>query len=291
VTVLTSEFPEIAVFIAGHTHQAIPNRLANGVLLTQADHFGIHVGRVDLAFDRVSKKLLHRQATCELMDQRVRLDRVVLSRAKPHLEISNAALAEPIGELAETLHVRGRAGEPSEVEEFIGAAIIESLRERGASLDGVMHGLFDDRHNFVTGQKTVNDIWNLIPYENYLVTAELVPEEIKAVMEETFAAHERRSLLGFDLTTESSGQNRRIVAMRLEDGRPLVRDQRYRIAFNTFDSRSAGHRFMKLRALLETPATHCTLHPVQTRDALIDYFRRHKVVHKIALTRDLANAA
>jgi DNA phosphorothioation-dependent restriction protein DptG len=53
------------------------------------------------------------------------------------------------------------------------------------------------------------------------------------------------------------------------------------IAFNTFDSRSAGHRFMKLRALLEKPEARCTLHNVQTRDALIEYFQRHKVLRRI----------
>src|SRR4029450_2262276 len=31
VMALTSEFPEMAVFIAGHTHQDIPSRLTNGV--------------------------------------------------------------------------------------------------------------------------------------------------------------------------------------------------------------------------------------------------------------------
>src|SRR6266571_1416550 len=80
VITLISEFPETAVFIAGHTHQAIPSRMTNGVLLTQADHFGIHVGRVDLVFDRKSRKLLHREANCELMDHRFHPDHVVISR-------------------------------------------------------------------------------------------------------------------------------------------------------------------------------------------------------------------
>src|SRR6266699_6634757 len=78
VMALTWEFPEAAVFIAGHTHQAIPSRLTNVVLFTQADHFGIHVGRVDLLLDRNSKKLLRREAICELMDNRFDPDHVVL---------------------------------------------------------------------------------------------------------------------------------------------------------------------------------------------------------------------
>jgi hypothetical protein len=71
-----------------------------------------------------------------------------------------------------------------------------------------------------------------------------------------------------------------VTSLLLSDGRPLERDRRYVIAFNTFDSRSAGHRFMRLRALLEGSATNCRSHDVQTRDALIDYFRRHRVVSK-----------
>ena len=291
VMALTSEFPEAAVFIAGHTHQAIPRRLTNGVLLTQADHFGIHVGRVDLLFDRDSKQLLHREAFCELMDNRFHLDPVVMSRTQAQCAESDTALAQPIGELAETLHARSRPGAPSDIERLIGAAVSEALRENGMLVDGVMHGVFDEKSDLVAGPKTVNDIWNVIPYENYVVTAEISPEEIKTVMEEIYTSHEGRNLLGFELKTEGRSYDRRITSMTLDDGRPLDRGKRYVIAFNTFDSRSAGHHFMKLRTLLETPAVNCTLHQLQTRDALIDYFRRHKIVHKIAAKNHLAVAA
>ncbi|HEY4284205.1 MAG TPA: bifunctional UDP-sugar hydrolase/5'-nucleotidase, partial [Chthoniobacterales bacterium] len=167
VMALTSEFPEIVVFIAGHTHQDIPNRLTNGVLFTQADHFGIHVGRVDLLFDRNSKKLLRRQAICELMDNRFALDGAIISRAKPQLAESEKALSEPIGDLAETLRGRSDPGRPSDVEMLIGAAIMEALLERQISIDGVMHGTFDDNADLVSGPKTVSDIWTVIPFENY----------------------------------------------------------------------------------------------------------------------------
>src|SRR5204862_1916830 len=121
VMALTWEFPEAAVVIAGHTHQSIPSRLTNGVLFTQADHFGIHVGRVDLLFDRNSKKLLHREAICEVMDNRFRCDNVILSRAQSQLTESDIALAQPLGELADTLRGRSRHGMASGIERLIGA--------------------------------------------------------------------------------------------------------------------------------------------------------------------------
>jgi 5'-nucleotidase / UDP-sugar diphosphatase len=291
VMALTSEFSEVAVFIAGHTHQDIPSRLTNGVLFTQADHFGIHAGRVDLLFDRNSKKLLRRDAMCELMDNRFGLDQMVLSRAKSQLAESGAATSEPIGELAETLRGRSRPGRPSDIERLIGAAIMEKLLERNVPVDGVMHGTFDNKADLIAGPKTVNDVWKIIPYENYIVTAQLSPEEIKTAMEDVFASHEKRNLLGFDVKTEGRGDDCKIVSLTPANGEPLDRNKRYVIAFNSFDARSGGHHFMKLRAFLERPEAKCILHPVQTRDALIGYFQRHKIVHRMAAVNPLAIAA
>ncbi|MFL6501198.1 MAG: bifunctional metallophosphatase/5'-nucleotidase [Candidatus Udaeobacter sp.] len=291
VMAMTSEFPDVAAFIAGHTHQPIPSRLTNRVLFTQADHFGIHVGRVDLLFDRHSKKLLRREAVCELMDSRFDPDPVVLSRAGSQLAESEASLAQTIGELTETLHARGRRGHPSEIEKLIGAAITQTLAERGVVVDAVLHGVFDENAKLAAGLTTVNDIWNIIPYENLIVTATLSPDEIKTVMEEVYASREPRSLLGITLRVEGRGLERRITSMAFPDGRQLERDKRYVIAVNSFDARSAGHHFMKLRALLERPDSNCVLHPVQTRDAVIDYFRRHKTVQRIAARRPLDIAA
>jgi 2',3'-cyclic-nucleotide 2'-phosphodiesterase (5'-nucleotidase family) len=291
VMALTSEFPEVAAFIAGHTHQPIPSRLTNRVLFTQADHFGIHVGRLDLLFDRGSKKLLRREAICELMDSRVNPDQVVLSRAGSQLAESEASLAQPIGELAETLHARGRRGEPSEIENLIGAAITETLSERSIRVDAVMHGVFDENATLQAGLTKVSDVWNIVPYENLIVTTTLSPDEIKIMMEEVYASHQPRHLLGIAVRVERRGLDRRITSMALPDGRQLERDKRYVIAFNSFDARSGGHHFMKLRALLDRPESNWVLHPVQTRDAVIDYFRRHKVVKRIAEARPLRVAA
>jgi len=189
------------------------------------------------------------------------------------------------------LRVHSRPGRPSDIERLIGAAITEALLDQNVAVDGVMHGVFDENASLPAGPKTVNDIWNLIPYENYIVTTELSPDEIKAVMEEVYASHERRNLLGFEVKLEGRGVDCKIISMTLQDGRALERGRKYIVALNSFDSRSAGHHFMKLRALLETPSANCVMHPVQTRDALIDYFRRHKTVDKIAAARELAEVA
>lgn len=276
VMALTAEFPEVAVFIAGHTHQDIPSRLTNQVLLTQADHFGVHVGRIDLLFDRNSKRLLRQSAHTELMDSRIAQDPIVLSRTQPRLDAAAKVLAEPVGELADTLGVTAPPGEPSDVERLIAAAIKETLAQQGSVIDGVFHGLFVQNRVFRKGPKTIGDFWEILPYENFLVTAELTPDELTAVIHEVQQSRESRSLVGFKFTSDAP----RLTSLRRADGQPLEPGKRYRIAFNTFDAQSGGHRFMKLRELLTQPAAKRVFHPVQTREALIDYFRRYKIVHR-----------
>src|SRR5204862_5586980 len=141
----------------------------------------------------------------------------------------------------------------------------------------------------VAGLKTINDIWNIIPYENFVVTATLSPDEIKTVMDEVYASHEVRNLVGIEVKVEGRARDCRIGSMTLAGGRPLERGKKYVIAVNSFDARSAGHHFMRLRALLDRPDANYVLHPLQTRDALIDYFRRHKVVHRIAAAHPWAD--
>jgi 2',3'-cyclic-nucleotide 2'-phosphodiesterase (5'-nucleotidase family) len=174
---------------------------------------------------------------------------------------------------------------------LIGTAIVEALRERGTLVDGVFHGVFDETGDIPAGAKTVEDVWKILPFENYVVSAELSAEDLRAVMEEVYAVRDARSLIGFNLQTSGTGATRRVMSLTRSDGSVRSRGDKYLVAFNTFDSRSGGHRFMKLRAMLEAPESRCTFHHLQTRDALIDYFRRHQVIRKDLWTRPLSAAA
>ena len=150
-----------------------------------------------------------------------------MSRAKSLLAKSEVALAEPIGELAEPFRAHAAGSEPSDVEKLIGAAITESLQQRGMRVDGVMHGSFDPEHDLPAGRKTVRDIWKILPFENYVVTGELTADEIRSVMDEVFQNHENRALVGFAIRAEGSGADRRITSLTLGDGRPLERSRKY----------------------------------------------------------------
>ncbi len=175
VGALTRDFPQLAVCLGGHTHEDWPGEYIHGVLYTQADHYGIHAGKVDLIFDRATHRLIDRQATTVLMDGSVPFDPQIMALAQTDLAAAERELARPIGALTEPFRASSVFGRPGEQERLIASGMIEALQKRGAHADVVVHGLFDEKRVLEPGPKTVGDMWRLLPYENEIVSFDARP--------------------------------------------------------------------------------------------------------------------
>jgi 2',3'-cyclic-nucleotide 2'-phosphodiesterase (5'-nucleotidase family) len=111
---LTQAFPQLTVCIGGHTHQNHPGEISNGVLYTQADHFGIHAGKVELTFDRTSRRLVNRTASTLEMNHSIAFDPLVMHLAQPVIDDAARVMAQPMGVLTETFGVASEFGTPSD---------------------------------------------------------------------------------------------------------------------------------------------------------------------------------
>jgi 5'-nucleotidase / UDP-sugar diphosphatase len=275
VSELTKETPGIDAFLGGHTHKDVPTGFINGVPYSQANYYGIHLGRLDLAFHLESRKLLDARAFTVMMDDRFDLDPSVLSLAKDELDLSERELKKPVGRVTERLSAMTGPGRPSEIERLIGLAIKEALAARNVTVDAVLHGSFSD-DDIEPGVKTVADVWEMMPYENFLVTAKLTRDELTAVLDEAFAAERPlRNLIGFAVETTPANSNSRVTSILDRDRRPLDPSKRHRIAFNSYDAQSGGQRLPTLKRLITSAQAGAAFHPIETRQAVIDLFLRH----------------
>ena len=280
---LTRTFPQLTVCLGGHTHQNQASEIVNNVLYTQADHFGIYAGKVDLTFDRVTRRLLHREAVTVHMDGQVALDPLVLSLAQADLDVASQVMAREIGELSEQFNVVSSFGRPSDVERLIGSAIFAALRKKNVEVDAVVHGLFDDKHAVEAGRKTVADAWQILPYENGIVTVDLTRDDLLAVARDLGSSTEARNLMGVRVAGSPQGRTFQVDDLRAPDGSPLPDKPTYRLALNSYDSQSAGQRFPVIARLVAQPSSRRVMHSIGTRDALIDFFVTQQRVSKASL--------
>ncbi len=274
VGALTRQFPELTVYLGGHTHQNYSSEMAHNVLYTQADHYGIYAGKVDLTFDPITRQLLKREAITVHMDNTFALDPLVLSLAQTDLDAANLVMAQTIGELTEPFGITSTFSQPSEVERLIGSAMRASLRKQNCEVDAVVHGLFDSTPPQTAGPKTVADAWNILPYENKIVTIDLSRDDFLALVRDlsSGSARDFRNVMGVRVVGTTDLGTFHVDNLLSADGSPLPVKPTYRIALNSYDSQSAGQRFPIVGRLVARPSSYRLLHDIEIRDALIDFF-------------------
>ncbi len=262
----------VAAIIAGHTHQDQASEEVFGTPYTQALYFGIHLGRLNLGFDRESRQLVSIEPTVERMDASIPLDPSIIALTKERVEQAEAHLDEPAGVLADELSHRRQGQDPTDIERLIGRSIFDGLAARDVEVDTVLHGMLFTDAPWPAGEKTIRNVWEIIPFENFIVTAEVTLEALKAIAAEGWAS--RRPLLGLNASYSGRGRETRCTSIKDANGRELEASRRYRIAVNSYDAAGGGGRLTTLRAVLDEPASNRKLHRLQSRALLVDLLRK-----------------
>ena len=247
---LLKEVQGVDLYIGGHSHQDRPSWYWSGVLCTQANYFGINCGRVDLSFDLESRKLVKRNAWTVLMDDRFELDPLIVESTKSVVANAEERRKTVIGTVKSVISARGKQ---SPFWKMICQSFLATAGKQGTPADGVFHGTFETP-DVQPGVKTIEDAWEWIPYENWLVHATISGAQIRTIVNES---------------SQVRYSDRDLFGLKVDE---LEAEKRYRILFNSYDSQSGGRRLMKLREILAEPESKTRLIPVNTREAVIDYF-------------------
>jgi 5'-nucleotidase / UDP-sugar diphosphatase len=260
---ILKQVPGVDVYLGGHTHRDQPLWKIGDVLCSQASYHGIHCGRVDLTFDRATRKLISRDAMTELMDARFEADAAVMDLAEPDLKKSTEQLARKLAVVKTTIK-SGGADNP--LAALFCECFAAALAQNGHPVDGVFHGTFRSG-DLLAGDVTVADCWKMLPYENLLVTASLGARElIEIIKMERGLKTSDRILWPFQLRLDGGGEVRSFT----HRGKAVAEDARFTIAFNSYDAQSGGQTMMPLREILSRPGAKRRFTGIDTRNALID---------------------
>lgn len=262
----------IAAMIGGHTHQNHASERVFNTPYTQAMYFGIHIGRVNLGFDRETRKLVSVAPIVERMDSTIGLNPAIITLTRGRVEEAEAHLDEPIGTLAQEFSHRRKGRNPTDIEMLIGRSIHDGLRARDIGVDAVLHGMLFTRKPWPAGEKTIRSAWEIIPFENFIVTAEITLDALKAIAAEGWVS--RRALIGLTPIYVGRGPDIDCASIKDHIGRELDGSRRYTIAVNSYDAAGGGGRLVKLRETLKEPASNRKLHNLQSRALLVDLLRQ-----------------
>jgi 2',3'-cyclic-nucleotide 2'-phosphodiesterase (5'-nucleotidase family) len=231
VAAILREVPEVSVVVAGHTHVAYPKMMqTGGRVAVLVDAYGVDFGRLDLQVDVPGKKLRSAEWKKIAVTDRFAPD-AGMSRLVDEWESKVAKLVDvTIGESRR----RMERNDP-ELRKMVERAMAE---QAGADFGWVNPG--NIRDVLPEGKILARNIWNILPFDNYLVTGKFKGRQLPPA-----------------ITTRY----------------PVEPDREYKVVTTDFTAMNQASKDQLNTSGLEFP----NVGPLQ-RDAVIDWIKKKKVV-------------
>ena len=284
---IAKQVPGIDLIFMGHTHRDIPSLTVNGVLLTQANHWGRHLARADLYLEKVGPRwrVYARGARTIPVDDKVIADEEIVKLAGPYNRETQAWLSRNIGSSNKELKATEARFRDTAILD-----LIQRIQMDVGKADVSMAAVFNPDARIDKGSVTVRDIAGLYVYENTLVVLEVTGQQIKDALEHSakyFRPYEagktpadlidpKIPAYNFDIAEGvtyilniSKPIGQRIENLQFE-GKPLAPDRKLRLATNNYRVNGGGGYTMYKGA----PVVYRSSDEI--RELIIDWVERNK---------------
>jgi 2',3'-cyclic-nucleotide 2'-phosphodiesterase / 3'-nucleotidase len=286
---IAKQVPGVDVIFMGHTHREVPDVFVNGVLLTQANHWGRHLTRADLYLTREGDRwrIYAKSARTIPVDDKVEADSEVLKLGEPYDQETQAWLSRAIGTAGEELTAKEARFRDSAILDLVQRVQLEK-----GNADVSMAAVFNSDARIPQGNVTVRDIAGLYIYENTLVVIEVTGKQLKDALEHSakyFRAYEpgkspaelideKIPAYNFDIAegvnyeldlTRPIGDRIQKLSLR---GQPVRPDQKFRLATNNYRVNGGGGYSM----FKDAPVVYRSSEEI--REMIIDWVERNKSI-------------
>jgi 2',3'-cyclic-nucleotide 2'-phosphodiesterase/3'-nucleotidase len=286
---IAKEVPGVDVIFMGHTHREVPAVYINGVLLTQANHWGRHLARADLYLQKAGSgwRMYAKSARTIPADDRVEPDPEIVKLAEPYDRETQGWLSRIIGDSSQELTAREARFRDTAILD-----LIQKVQLEAGKADVSMVASFNADARIAKGPVSVRDIAGLYVYENTLAVLEVTGQQLKDALEHsakyykpyvpgkplTDLIDEKIPAYNFDIaegvTYEldiSKPIGQRIQNLRFH-GQPLSPAKKLRLATNNYRVNGGGGYTMYKNA----PVVYRSSEEI--RELIIDWVERNKTI-------------
>ncbi len=287
--VIAKQVPGVDVIFMGHTHRDVPSLYVNGVLLTQANHWGRHLARADVYLEKSATgwRVYAKSSRTIPSDDRVEPDPEVIKLAEPYDTETQAWLGRTIGSSGFELTAREARFKDSAIID-----LIQKVQLEAGKADVSMVAVFNSEARIPNGPITVRDIAGLYVYENTLAVLEVTGQQLKEALEHSakyFKPYTPDKPLLEQINPNIPAYNfdiaegvtyeldiSRPIGERIQKlsfrGQPVRPDQKFRLATNNYRVNGGGGYSMYKNA----PVVYRSSEEI--RELIIDWLERHKTV-------------
>lgn len=269
---LAKQVPGINLIIGGHTHDLLPQPVRAGkseTLICQAGSYGRYAGRLDLWIDRDQDKIVKYKYSIFFNREDSYPPNLKIGRLVDKIEERMGAKYEKtVGlTLSDILPAEGQ-------ESNLGDLITDAIRAKTGT-DLSFQNPYGIRGALLTGAITLRNIFQVLPFEDKIVTMKLTGAQISKLLEQSFSL--RKGMLQVSgLRAEYNPRlpvGRRLVSLRIGD--ETANPQKlYSVSISGFLA-EGGDYFSTF-----TEGKEVQNIGIRLREALLDYIRVHTPLYR-----------
>lgn len=227
---LAEEAPEIDLIVGGHSHTNLfkPDKVGN-TMIVQAGSKGRFLGEMKLTYSPESKKVENWTTENELIavsHKDIEPDRNVIAIIEKFEKKAGPKFKKPVGETKNPL---GRSCEQDHSDSTLGDMICDAMRSKsGADISFYNPGGI--RADLPAGKLLVEDMINILPFDNWLVTFNMKGENIQKILEHGAAGHSSVQVSGITFDIDYNKPAGQRVSNVMVAGKPLENDKVYEVS-------------------------------------------------------------
>ena len=261
---IASAFPEIRLIVGGHNHEALGPIWLDKTLVAKTGVAGRNVGRVDLDFE---DKKLSRMEGRLIPVKDVRPDPEVARVLTPFNDKVKMKMAEVIGEAVGEL-IYSRTSESP-----LADMVADAFREK-AKTQIAIHNVGGIRARILKGKITWGNAFEVLPFQNILVTLKLTGSQLKKTLERGLVTTVGMvAVSGIRVQFDrSKPPGEQVVSIVFSDGTPVEDSKLYSIATNDFVL-AGGDGYTEF-----ANGTDITESGIILRDVFVEYIKNHRIL-------------
>jgi len=257
----------ISAVVSGHSHQMV-SAMVNGVAVVQAGYGGRAVGKVELLYDKANRQIDDSSvAVIKLPYPDLAADPEVQALLEEGQQEVAAVKGVVVGQNERALdHDRNVRDET-----LLGQWATDQMRQT-AQADVAFQNMGGLRTGLAQGTVTMGNLYEIMPFDNTLVTVTMTGEQIRKALEQGLWNENAGVIQYSGLKVVCDMESRQMVSVTLADGTPLGLNKTYKVVINDFMA-SGGDGFIVFQA-----GRNLTDTGIPVRDMLADAIRKQQVI-------------
>ncbi|MCE1246134.1 MAG: 5'-nucleotidase C-terminal domain-containing protein [Firmicutes bacterium] len=272
--VLAEKAKGIDIIVGGHSHTELmtPVKVGNTVIL-QTKSYGRFLGKMELTYDKKAKKIVTITEQNELiptLHKDITPDPAVVAIIEKYNKQIAPVMEKEVGEAKiDLVRTTGK----DHADSVMADLICDSMKAN-TNADVCIYNPGGVRSDIVKGIIKMEDIFKVLPFDNWLVTFNLTGADILKVLEHGAKGHGSAQVAGMTFTIDYSKPEGSRVSEVMVAGKPLDPAATYRVA--TIDFLYTGGDGFDFKKATDVKYGDFA------RDVLAEYVKEHSPISKEA---------